>query len=436
MSGFNPGGNRKLRNLGIILAIPFFLIIISFVVYKLFLIPPPVIDGVDAFSSIPKEKTVTLHGKNLQSLRIRAIQGIREVEILKDAPESREKTYTIDLRPGELGLTDGSLIIVVEAKSGILKKTVHQIDALIDTIPPKLELVKFTRLIKEGSAGAALLKASGADSVYIRLEDHRFKAFRTEAENEASPPLYLALFPVPMNSGDTSILYAVAEDMAGNKTINSIPARIKNERFSSSNINITEGFLSRVIYPLLDVTSVEDPVNAFREVNEKWRGRDKKRLLEISEASELKRLWDGRFLQLKNSKVMATYGDMRTYLYSGKPVSESIHLGYDFASVENAPVEASNSGLVGFAGNLGIYGNTVIIDHGLGLMSLYGHLSEIMVKEGQEVKKGEIIARTGSTGLAGGDHLHFGILIHGIEVSPIYWFDHNWIKVNILDIIG
>jgi len=136
-------------------------------------------------------------------------------------------------------------------------------------------------------------------------------------------------------------------------------------------------------------------------------------------------------LQLRNSKVMASYGDRRVYLYKGKPISRSVHLGYDLASVSNAPVEAANSGIVRFAGDLGIYGNAVVIDHGLGLMSLYGHLSEILVKDGQSVKKGELIAKTGSTGLAGGDHLHFGILVQGIEVSPLYWWDSRWIKANV-----
>ncbi|HDK82026.1 MAG TPA: M23 family metallopeptidase, partial [Nitrospirae bacterium] len=117
----------------------------------------------------------------------------------------------------------------------------------------------------------------------------------------------------------------------------------------------------------------------------------------------------------------------------GKAISRSVHLGYDLASVSNSPVEAANSGVVRFSGDLGIYGNTVIIDHGMGLMSLYGHLSTVTVRQGQSVEKGDIIAQTGSTGLAGGDHLHFGILLHGIEISPLYWWDPHWIKVNILD---
>ncbi len=133
---------------------------------------------------------------------------------------------------------------------------------------------------------------------------------------------------------------------------------------------------------------------------------------------------------------MARYGEKRAYHFEGEKISKSVHLGYDLASFANAPVEAANTGTVLFAGDLGIYGNTVIIDHGLGLMSIYGHLSMMMVSDNQPVKKGEIIAKSGATGLAGGDHLHFGILVHGYEVSPLYWWDPKWIDVNITEYLN
>ncbi|RMG74583.1 MAG: M23 family metallopeptidase, partial [Nitrospirae bacterium] len=226
------------------------------------------------------------------------------------------------------------------------------------------------------------------------------------------------------------VFYAVAEDRAGNQTVKALRTIVKPERFRSSRISISDAFIQRVVYPLLGEDG-DDPVKAFKEVNEHWRAKDTERLHEIGMKSADRPLWKGPFLQLRNSKVMALYGDRRTYLYNGRPISKSIHLGYDLASVANAPVPAANSGVVVFADDLGIYGNAVIIDHGLGLMSLYGHLSEIKVTSGQEVKRGDIIGLTGSTGFAGGDHLHFGILVQGIEVSPLYFWDARWIKNNL-----
>ena len=75
----------------------------------------------------------------------------------------------------------------------------------------------------------------------------------------------------------------------------------------------------------------------------------------------------------------------------------------------------------------GIYGNTVVIDHGYGLMSLYGHLSSIAVEPGQQVDRAQQIGRSGATGLAGGDHLHFTMLLQGLPVNPREWWDAHWL---------
>ena len=152
-----------------------------------------------------------------------------------------------------------------------------------------------------------------------------------------------------------------------------------------------------------------------------------------------KKLWHGPWLRLKNSATMARFGDHRSYEYKGKKFDEQVHLGIDLASLANSPIQATNNGRVIFSDRLGIYGFTVVLDHGQGLASLYGHLSQIDVKPDQEVKKGDIIGFTGQTGLAGGDHLHFGIMVNGVFVSPIEWFDEHWIKDNItrkLDLVS
>jgi murein DD-endopeptidase MepM/ murein hydrolase activator NlpD len=134
---------------------------------------------------------------------------------------------------------------------------------------------------------------------------------------------------------------------------------------------------------------------------------------------------------MKNAAPRAFFGDRRTYFYNGQQISESIHNGVDLASLANAPIEASNSGIVRFTGAIGIYGNSVIIDHGMGLSTLYSHLNSISVKPNQEVKKGEVIGVSGTTGLAGGDHLHFGIAINGQFIDPVEWWDPHWIADNV-----
>ncbi len=458
LTGYAKYGKNGFSRIGLTLILPFAILVAAYVVYKLFFIPDPVVNGIEAFDYLPLDKTVQLRTENIVSIDISVYQGGKKVELLKDTPEVAEKSYTIQIRPKDLDLKDGRAIIVIKARSGILKKVEYDIKSLIDTVPPDLEVVRSPSIIYQGSAGFAVLRAGDADSVFVEIagktrsgEEQTFRVFKAYAvtdlpSGQVEEPqtaagsygkkavlTYYVFFPAPFNIAKGSFFYAVAEDAAGNRKIKALSTRLIMKRYRTSSININDNFIKTVISPLLNETDISDPEASFRKVNEEWRKESEKRLIEIARKTEPEMLWEGPFLQLKNSKVMAVYGDKRTYYYNKKAISKSAHLGYDLASFAHAPVEAANTGIVRFAGDLGIFGNAVIIDHGLGLMSLYGHLSTIMVREGQAVRKGDIIARTGATGLAGGDHLHFGVLIDGYEVSPLYWWDPRWIKANVTD---
>ena len=463
MSGFEKNKKNGFGRIGLTLLLPFIILVIVYAVYKLFFIPDPVVSGLEGFDFLPAAKTVKLAGENIASIDISIYQKGKKIALLNDTPETGEKAYALEIKPKDLGLADGRAIITVKAKAGILKKVQYDIESIIDTEPPAIEVLKSPSFIYQGSAGFALLRAGGADSVFVKLVDgieeggqeRIFKAFKvskeTDSEAGRSPEPetgsqkiinrsrkrhfedYYVLFPAPLDIGEEGAYYAVAADIAGNRKITALSTGIRTKKYKTSSININESFIKGVLSPLLNEINISDPVNAFKKVNEEWREKSLKRLMKIARNTGPEILWEGRFLQLKNSKVMAAYGDKRTYFYKGKKISKSVHLGYDLASFAHAPVGAANAGIVRFAGDLGIYGNAVVIDHGIGLMSLYGHLSMITVKEGQAVKKGEIIAKTGSSGLAGGDHLHFGMLIHGYEVSPLYWWDPHWIRINMPD---
>jgi murein DD-endopeptidase MepM/ murein hydrolase activator NlpD len=99
---------------------------------------------------------------------------------------------------------------------------------------------------------------------------------------------------------------------------------------------------------------------------------------------------------------------------------------------KHIPVVAANDGKVIYAGDLGIYGNCVVLDHGYGLQSIYAHLSQIGVTSGDLVKKHQPIGNSGATGLAGGDHLHYSMQVDGVQVNPIEWWDGKWIRDRIL----
>jgi murein DD-endopeptidase MepM/ murein hydrolase activator NlpD len=157
---------------------------------------------------------------------------------------------------------------------------------------------------------------------------------------------------------------------------------------------------------------------------------------DLTKQSRPELLWKGAFRQLSGSQVQASFADHREYMYNGKVVDTQDHLGFDLAVTQHYPVEAANHGIVLFAGYLGIYGNTVILDHGYGLLSLYAHMSSIEVKVGEAVALGQPLGKSGTTGLAGGDHLHFSLILHGEQVNPTEWWDPFWVKTRIKDKLG
>ena len=236
---------------------------------------------------------------------------------------------------------------------------------------------------------------------------------------------YICFFPFPYTMTAVEYKNAVeltATDMAGNVTRSRLGLLAYERNFKSDTINISDNFLASVNSKLGYLApNAANQLEGYLYINNQVRAANVETLRALRKDTAAAMLWDGMFQRLPRSAARAGFGDHRYFTYQGKQVGESYHLGFDLASVRNAEVPAANNGRVVFTGELGIYGNLVVIDHGLGLMSLYSHLSEIHVKVGDVVQKGAIIAKTGSTGLAFGDHLHFGILVGGVEVTPLEW---------------
>ena len=226
---------------------------------------------------------------------------------------------------------------------------------------------------------------------------------------------------------------AVAADVVGNRTSLAFRPIVRNKAFKKDAINISDRFLADVLpyFKERDPSLQGSDVEVFLAVNRDQRRRDAETIQSVCRETAPKALWSGPFLRLPNSKPMAAYGDERTYLYQGAEIDKQIHLGVDLASLAQSKVPAANAGRVAFAGSLGIYGEAVILDHGLGLFSLYAHLSRIDVAVGQDVAKGKTLGLTGSTGMAGGDHLHFAMLVQGVFVNPVEWWDAHWIRDNV-----
>jgi len=215
------------------------------------------------------------------------------------------------------------------------------------------------------------------------------------------------------------------------------PDNVFDKPFQKSRIEIDDKFMSKTVPDIVEhspeLKMAPPPQDspallaAFLKVNGDLRRINADQIAALAAKTSPRLLWEGPFVQLGNSQVEARFADRRTYFYNGKEIDRQTHLGFDLAVTAHVPVAAANAGTVLNASWLGIYGNCVIIDHGMGVQSLYGHLMSFDVKVGDTVTRGQEIGRSDSTGLAGGDHLHFTMLVGGRMVNPVEWWDPHWI---------
>ncbi|HBH86887.1 MAG TPA: hypothetical protein DDY17_04700 [Syntrophaceae bacterium] len=348
---------------------------------------------------------------------------------------TKETTLTVTIDAIAMKLHDGPAVLDVVATDNSLwkNKTAVSRQITIDVTPPQIFLLTPTNNINPGGTCVVLYRTSKPVIVTGIKADNQF--IQGYPITISGKPCIITYFPVPADVRQGAPRIKVtARDQAGNESSINLPHLIKNKKFRSDKMVLSDNFLQQKMpefqnqHPDLQGKT---PQEIFVYVNSQMRTDNDSVLREICQKSQPRQLWEGTFLRMKNAAPMALFGDKRTYHYQGKAIGESTHMGVDLASTANAPVEAANHGIVAYAGYLGIYGNMVIIDHGLGFFSIYAHLNSIDVKNGQEVKKGNIIGHTGTTGLAGGDHLHFGLLIGGQFVNPQEWWDPHWIADNV-----
>lgn len=319
-------------------------------------------------------------------------------------------------------------------------ETIKIIDINIDKKKPDIELLSHSYSITQGGSALVVFGASDENikSVYIDIGVKQFKAIPYKKEG-----YYAALVAWPFLEKDFKA-DIIAQDKAKNISKRTVPFYLKSKEYAVSWIKISDSFLDGKIAQLADNLEegamLNDKFDRFRFVNETMRIANEELIVQktLSIDKQIVKKWDIKpFYPLKNGAKVASFGDTRHYYYNPETkeeVSLSHHMGIDLASIKNASIVTSNDAKVVYAGDDGIYGNMPALDHGMGLYTIYGHCSEIVVKNGDQLHAGETIATTGTSGLALGDHLHFGILIQGVEVRPEEWMDANWIKLNIEDI--
>jgi murein DD-endopeptidase MepM/ murein hydrolase activator NlpD len=387
----------------------------------------------------PLEVTVTDKGTGLKSLTATLTTGGGDVTLASEqyAQPVPEKRIPIDLAKLK-GIKEGPATLRVTARDAswwhMLKgnEAAGERQFTIDITPPTIELVADDRYVNFGGVGALVYKASADTATSgVKIGDAFFPGFRDQVKGK--PDHYFVLFAHPYNAEPTARPQLVATDKAGNTRQMAVAYELKNVKYKKSSIALSDSFLQNKVQPLLADAAARQGAakDVFIAVNKKVRKENEDRITEITKKATPRMLWSGAFSQLSNSKVEANFADLRTYTYNGEPIDTAYHLGYDLSVTKHYPVEAANAGTVAFTGDLGLYGNTVILDHGLGLFTLYGHLSSIDVKAGDAVTARQPLGKTGETGFAGGDHLHYGVYLDGVPVLPVEWWDAKWIRDNI-----
>lgn len=374
---------------------------------------------------IQGKKTVALEPKNFPVISWWKGTGVKDT------------TVSWQINPLEHGLSQGKTILKISARDASWRndfkgnEKILQSEVLVDTIPPSVTVLSTSHNMISGGSGLITYKLNkDIQHTGVWVNDIFFPAY---PRPQGGPREYSTLIAIPFDTPQPK-LYIEADDIAGNVAKVGFPYQIQYRPPKVDRIEITDNFLNQKMpeftarYPGL--AGGGTPLDIFIQVNSKLRVKNDQEIREICLNNSHDIMWQGAFLRAPGAPK-AGFADERHYFYNGKEISQAHHMGVDIAALEHFPVHAANSGKVIFTGYLGIYGNAIIIDHGFGLSSLYGHLETIKVNVGDKVERGTIIGITDSTGLSGGDHLHYAMMVHGIFVNPTEWWDDKWIKDHI-----
>src|SRR6185503_11745151 len=408
--------------------------------------------------STPLEVEVQAPGARVEDLRIVLEQNGKQFPLftLADQKGAELKQNGADrlVVSREIGkqavpeLQSGNASIVVTASRKVLYgiRTIESTarrDFEVRLERPRVSVVSTHHYVNLGGSEMIVYRATPEDVTSgVVVGDVEYPGYPAsgaalEGTKIADPALRVAFFALLHDQDLKTPIRLFARDEAGNTARADFDYRVFPKPFKRSRIPVDEKFLDRVVPAILEGTTEVKPdgdnLAKFLVINGELRQKNNAKIASFAAQTKPELLWGGAvFHPFSNTAVESAFADHRTYIYNGKEVDQQVHLGFDLASFAGTPIVSANRGVVVFADELGIYGNCVIIDHGLGVQSLYGHLSSIDVKAGQSVEKEQQIGRSGMTGMAGGDHLHFTMLVNGKMVNPVEWWDAHWIEDRIL----
>ncbi len=435
------------------------LIVLAFLAQGLFRAGgSPDINIKPGMSVIGKRTPVTVEvaesRRGLTHVKIELRQGEKSATLAEKSYETssqfffwRSKTEKdmLKVEAGRLsmpGLTGGNATIRVTAdRAGTWLRhpdpVVEELSLPVRLMPPSLQVTSTQTYVAQGG-GEVVTYRVGESAVRdgVRAGSWWFPGYPLPGGSNQDR---FAFFSVPFDMTQPDVRLVV-EDAAGNQAERSFIDKFFAKQFKSDSIEVSDSFLGKVVPEIMSQTpELKDRgtlLDNYLAINRELRQKNAETLKALSQKSTPAFLWSKPFLMVPNGKVMAGFADRRTYRYQNRDIDTQTHLGYDLAVTKQSPIPCANDGVVVSAGYFGIYGNAVVVDHGFGLLTIYGHLSSIAVADGQKVARGTILGKTGETGLAGGDHLHFCTILQGLPVNPTEWWDAHWIEDRIAKKMG
>jgi hypothetical protein len=330
-------------------------------------------------------------------------------------------------------LKDGKARLVVESVSNDFRASTDSTsrDVTVVLEPPHVSADGLQHYINQGGMELVILTTAGSvSSSGVRVGPYTFRSFPLPG-GTAGQRFAMFAYPWDVEPGVTPVVFA--RNLAGSEATATFWFRVKRKKFRAREFALSDALMTMLVNsvdPNGTLAPGPDLLSRFLKINGELRRQNNQQLADLRFKTEEKMLWNGPFIHY--GKEEANFADVRDYIYDRKKVDRQVHLGFDLSDVKDAPVNAANDGRVVWASNLGIYGNCIVIDHGYALQSIYGHLKTIGVKVGDAVKRGQQIGVEGSTGLAGGIHLHFSMQIDGVQTNPREWWDEHWIKDRVL----
>jgi murein DD-endopeptidase MepM/ murein hydrolase activator NlpD len=417
-----------------------------FVGFRMLFAPRPQIALGAPFELVGRNAPLIIDVKDragLKSLRATVTQGDKEQVIVDekyDPPRSEVQVKWAPAQDPKVRLKDGPGKLTVAARNvswgGFFKGRTSTFtkDFTARLTPPRIEVLTRQHYVNQGGCDMVVYKVTPAEAESgVVVGPAFFKGF--PLPGAADPAVRFALFALPYDADPATPIRLRARDEAQNESLVGFWIKVFPRKFRTREIELDDPFLNKVVPEIMSqtpsLTDQGDLLKNYLAINRDLRKANNQALVELAAKSKPEFLWKEPFLQLSNSQVEASFADHRIYKHQGQEVDRQDHLGYDLATVARAPVSASNDGVLLMARFFGIYGNTIVIDHGYGLLSLYGHLSAFSVKEDDRVKRAQTIAQSGETGLAGGDHLHFSMILQGTQVDAREWWDPHWIRDRI-----